>query len=126
MRLTEEQSRDLLRRHGVWIKERCDRCGKAILKSYTWTRQGQPEVYCLQVFRDGVARTPGKCDYCGAVLEGKRRWTRFCGERCRKRFVRDPQRVQDSPNIADSGLVESSTCEPQNRGVAIPVSPADS
>ena len=123
MLLTEEERGELSRRHGVWVSEACDKCGKPILDSVTWTRRGKPEVFCSQVCRDGVAHTPGECELCGTVLDGKRRGTRFCGSKCRKRFVRDPHKVGDGRNIADTDLADSTGYEAQKVGVAMSVSP---
>ena len=91
--LLNETERVVLRERGIVVFEKCDRCGKPILESFTWTFAGKPEVYCSQLCRDGVARTPGKCQYCRSSLDGKRRGTRFCNAKCRMRFVRDAQQV---------------------------------
>lgn len=116
--LLNEDERALLRARGVIVFEKCDACGNPITQSFVWKFAGKPETYCSQVCRDGVARTPGKCEYCGASLEGKRRGTRFCGSKCRMRFIRshpdgrdvaNPAQVEETPNIGNSDLAVSSS-----------------
>ena len=53
MRLTEEQSRGLLAKHGVYVTEACDGCGK-ILGHVRFTRKDQPGEWCSRECRDGV------------------------------------------------------------------------
>ena len=86
--LLTEAERALLRERRIVVFEKCDTCRKPILESFTWTFAGKPEVYCSQLCRDGVARTPGKCEWCGASLEEKKRGTKFCAKKCRMRFIR--------------------------------------
>ena len=54
MRITEEQSRLLLAKHGVYVTEVCDKCGK-ILGHVRFTRYGEPGAWCCRECRDGVA-----------------------------------------------------------------------
>ena len=87
-----------LRLQGVYITEKCDGCGKRLNQTFRYTRAGKPEAYCSAACRDLVffgdrreARkpsTPGKCVYCGATLEGKRRGALYCDEVCKKRVAR--------------------------------------
>ena len=53
MRLTEAQSRELLREHGAYVTEACDRCG-AVLGPIQWTILGEPGAWCSQKCREGV------------------------------------------------------------------------
>jgi hypothetical protein len=72
-----------VRSQGLYITEKCDRCGKLLNQTFRYTIAGKPEAYCSAACRDlaffGDHRearkhsTPGKCVYCGATLEGKRR-----------------------------------------------------
>ena len=106
MRLTETQSRELLRTHSVYAKEACDRCGK-VLGRIRYTRRDEPGEWCSRWCRDGVDRKPGACESCGTTLEAKRKGARFCSDVCRKR-----RRVHDIPNIperpiADKGLTDA-------------------
>ena len=52
MKLTEEQSRELFRRTGNYLKEACDRCGKP-LAEVRYTRRGEPGEWCSELCRDG-------------------------------------------------------------------------
>ncbi len=83
---------------GLYITEKCDGCGKLLNQTFRYTIAGKPEVYCSAGCRDfaffGDTReakkrsTPGKCVYCGATLEKKRRGALYCGEKCKKRATR--------------------------------------
>jgi hypothetical protein len=53
MRLTEAQSRALLAKHGVYVTEVCDRCGK-ILGHVRFTLKDQPGEWCSRQCRDGA------------------------------------------------------------------------
>lgn len=53
MRLTEAQSRELLAKHGVYVTEVCDKCGK-ILGHVRFTRYGEKGEWCSQLCRDGA------------------------------------------------------------------------
>jgi hypothetical protein len=83
---------------GLHITEKCDGCGKLLNQSFRYTIGGKPEVYCSAGCRDLTFfvnaqdakkhSTPGKCVYCGATLEGKRRGALYCDEICKKRVAR--------------------------------------
>ena len=72
-----------VRSQGLYVTEKCDACGKLLNQTFRYTIAGEPEVYCSAGCRDlaffGDTReakkrsTPGKCVYCGATFEGKRR-----------------------------------------------------
>jgi hypothetical protein len=96
MRLTAQQSYELLAKHGCYIKEVCDRCGKGI-GPVCYTRAGDSGVWCSRKCRGGAnAREPRTCKHCKAKLpEGKRRGTAFCDDACRKASRRD-EGIQDS------------------------------
>jgi hypothetical protein len=53
MRLTETQSRELLQKHGVYVTEVCDKCGKP-LGHVRFTHFGQKGEWCSRECRDGV------------------------------------------------------------------------
>jgi hypothetical protein len=101
MRLTEAQSRDLLRAHGAYITQVCDRRG-AVLGHVRWTILGEPKSWCSRRCRDGVDHQPGNCRGCGTPLGGKRRGAMYCGRTCRMRTVR--RAIQESGNPLDSDL----------------------
>jgi hypothetical protein len=103
MKLTEAQSRELLRSHGIYVTEVCNECRK-VLGPVRFTRYGEPGVWCSRLCRDGVERKAGACRSCGASLEGKRKGALFCSDVCRKR-----QSVEDRRNIAESPI--------QNKGL---------
>jgi len=52
MKLTEEQSRELFRRTGNYLKEACDQCGKP-LAEVRYMRRGEPGEWCSELCRDG-------------------------------------------------------------------------
>jgi len=85
MNLTVAQSKKIFQECGSWVTSACDSCGKAL----AWTRftlRGQKGEWCSLICRDGVeAKTPGHCQSCNALLNGKRKGARFCSDRCRKR-----------------------------------------
>ena len=85
MRLSIQQSRELLERYGVFANSVCDRCG-LILGPLRFTRRGEPGEWCSRKCRDGAeAHAPRTCRGCGARLpEGKRRGTLYCDDACRK------------------------------------------
>ena len=85
MRLSEEQTRALLAKHGVYVTEVCDKCGK-ILGPVRFTRYGQTGEWCSKRCRDGFERKPGTCLSCGVPLNGKRKGAVFCSDVCRKRW----------------------------------------
>src|SRR5580700_7609976 len=92
MRLSEEQSRRVLRKHGVYFTEVCDRCG-TVLGPIRWTIRGDPGAWCSQKCRDGIERRARTCQGCGVSLLGKRKGAHFCSDVCRMRH-----RVLDRPN----------------------------
>lgn len=97
MKLTTEES-GYVRSKGLYITEKCDACGKLLNQSSRYTIGGKPGVYCsagcrdLAFFEDTREAqkhsTPGKCVYCGGILEGKRRGALYCDEICKKRATR--------------------------------------
>jgi hypothetical protein len=87
-----------VRSQRLHITQKCDGCGKLLNQTLRYTILGKPEVYCSAGCRDltffGDTReaikhsTPGKCVYCRAPLEGKRRGAIYCDEICKKRMAR--------------------------------------
>jgi hypothetical protein len=56
MRLTPNQSRELLSRFGAYVTEACDRCGQ-LLSAVRFTRRGDAGVWCSRECRgDGERR----------------------------------------------------------------------
>lgn len=86
------------RAQGLYVTEKCDGCGKLLNQILRYTIAEKPEAYCSAACRDLVffddrrkARkhsTPGKCMYCGATIEGKRRGALHFDEVCKKRVGR--------------------------------------
>jgi hypothetical protein len=101
MRLTEEQSRSLLVKHGAYVTEVCDKCGK-ILGPVRFTRYGQTGEWCS----DGFERKAGTCLGCGVPLNGKRKGAVFCSDVSRKRWRVEALRVIAETSIQNSGLTD--------------------
>lgn len=101
-----------VRSQGLYLTQKCDACGNLLNQTIRYTIAGKPEVYCSAGCRDltffgdtGEAKkrsTPGKCVYCGATLQGKRRGALYCDETCKKRAARTGR--------------DQSTAEPQITG----------
>jgi hypothetical protein len=51
MRLTNQQSYELLEKHRVFAREICDKCG-TVLGAVRFTRRGQPVTYCSRECRE--------------------------------------------------------------------------
>ena len=132
MRLTAREIAQV-RALGLYITEKCDKCGKVLNQTFRYTIVGQPEIYCSALCRDSVffadrrevrkRASPGKCAYCGNPLEGKRRGTAFCGDKCRKSLARsgnpDAHLIENAAtrNIADSDLIKPTSYSRKNRRV---------
>jgi len=54
VKLTEAQSRELLQKHGVYVTEVCDKCGKALGPERHFTRFGEVGAWCSRECRDGA------------------------------------------------------------------------
>ena len=54
MKLTTEQAHEALAKHGSYLTEACDRCGK-LLREVRFTRKGEPGGWCTRECRDGEA-----------------------------------------------------------------------
>jgi hypothetical protein len=95
MRLTAKQGYALLDKHGSFITEICDACGKGI-GPIRFTRRGDSEVWCSRECRDGAdAREPGTCRLCRSRLpEAKKRGALFCDDACRKAAQRENGKQQ--------------------------------
>jgi hypothetical protein len=85
MRPTTHQSYELLAKHGCYIREICDACGRG-LGPVRYTRKGDSGVWCSRECRDGKqAHAPGTCKHCKAKLpEVKRRGASFCDDGCKQ------------------------------------------
>jgi hypothetical protein len=106
MRLTEEQSRALLAKHGAYVTEVCDKCGK-ILGPIRFTRCGQTGEWCSKRCRDGFERKPGTCLGCGVPLNGKRKGAVFCSDVCRKRWRVEVGHIIEETPIEKSALMDA-------------------
>jgi endogenous inhibitor of DNA gyrase (YacG/DUF329 family) len=106
MQLTQVQSRDLLQKHGVYVTEACDKCGK-ILGPVRFTRAGQAGEWCSKRCRDGFERKPGACLGCGVSLNGKRKGAVFCSDVCRKRWRIEIYRIIAETPIEKSALSDA-------------------
>ena len=117
-----------VRSQALRITEKCDGCGKLLNQTVRYTIAGKPEVYCsagcrdLVFFRDHREAkkhsTPGKCVYCGAALEGKRRGALYCDEICKKRAARS-RRVDSTAEPQITGTPTQSNervASPKNGG----------
>ena len=89
MRLTTEQAYLLLEKHGCYVTEACDKCGR-LLGAVRFTGKNDSGVWCSRECRDGdKAHAPRTCKACRARLpEGKRRGALYCDDACRKSAVR--------------------------------------
>jgi hypothetical protein len=56
MKLSKQQSQNLLGERGVWVTSACDKCGQ-LLGSVRRTRRGEAGEWCSEVCRDGAAAT---------------------------------------------------------------------
>ena len=108
MRLTEAQSRELLRTQGAYLTEACDGCGK-ILGPVRHTSQGEKGEWCSQLCRDGVERKAGVCRNCGTSLNGKRKGSIYCDRTCRMRSVR--KAIKDSQIIVNTAVEKQGLTE---------------
>jgi hypothetical protein len=87
-----------VRSQGLYITAKCHGCGKLLNQTFRYTIMNKPEVHCSAQCRDfaffGGEREArkhvdsGKCGYCGASLQGKRRGTRYCDHLCQMRAHR--------------------------------------
>jgi hypothetical protein len=109
MRLTEAQSRELLRKHGVYVTEVCDGCGK-ILGHVRFTRFGEKGEWCSYLCRDGVERKAGICRGCGANVNRKRKDALYCNDACKMRASRkngkDSEIIRNA-RIQKAGLTDA-------------------
>jgi len=120
MKLTEEQSRELFRRTGNYLKEACGRCSNP-LAEVSYTRRGEPGEWCSELCRDGsaavhtrqarrVGRPRLKLSTKGRVSH-RRKQIREAAQRHRLRVIKngrqpiDPKRVTDA--ILRSGYTPS-------------------
>jgi hypothetical protein len=100
MKLTARQAYELLEKHGSYITEICNRCGKGI-GPVRFTRKDDPGIWCSRECRDGKeARQPATCRHCRAVLpKAKRRGAAFCDDACKQAAYRSKPALQ-SPRTA--------------------------
>jgi len=127
MRLTETQSRALLAKHGVYVTEVCDACGK-ILGHVRFTRYGEPGEWCSRECRDGVQVAER---YRATRRGGRPRKYRTEQERKAakrqqqstwQRSYRSRRSVEKNPPLSDSFRV---TSEAEKWPLAIPIADRD-
>jgi hypothetical protein len=105
-----------VRSQGLFIREKCDGCGKVLNQAIRYTIANKPQVYCSAACRDLAffvdrhqARkysSPGKCANCGAPLQGKRRGALYCDESSKKRLARMRQPIM-AARVKLSGTVSN-------------------
>jgi hypothetical protein len=110
-----------VRSQGLYLTEKCNGCRKLLNQTARYTIASKSEVYCSAMCRDFALfgdlqevkkrSSPGRCVYCGASLEGKRRGALYCDEICMKRAARRMR--PDFP--AQSPI--TGTLRPANQGV---------
>jgi hypothetical protein len=77
MKLSREQSRQLLHERGIWITNACDRCGQ-LLGAIRWRRKDEEGEWCSAECRDGKARK-APVAVTREVVRSKRIGTRAAG-----------------------------------------------
>jgi len=117
-----------VRAQGLHITDKCDGCGKLLTQTLRYTIAGNTGAYCSAACRDLVffgdrreARkhsNPGRCVYCGAILEGKRRGALYCDEVCKKRAARTGRaQSTEEPQITGTSTQSNQrTTYAKNRG----------
>jgi hypothetical protein len=112
---------------GLYLTEKCDKCGTLLNQSHSYRIPDRPEVYCSSACSDaiffgnrrevGKHAKPGSCAYCGGSLSDKKRGALYCDETCRKAYTRKMQVAGDAanPKIPDTGLIESIASSEENR-----------
>jgi hypothetical protein len=103
LRISEDQSRALLAKHNVFVRDVCDKCAK-ILGPIRFTRHGEPGQWCSKNCRDGFERKAGTCLGCGVPLNGKRKGALFCSDVCRKRWKVEIRQIIAETPIEKSAL----------------------
>ena len=92
-----------VRTQGLYITEKCDRCGKLLNQTFRYTTANRPEVYCSAVCQDkamGWDRARSQkagtekasppafalpvCQRCGKRFRAKCSDAQFCSQRCQK------------------------------------------
>jgi hypothetical protein len=109
---------------GLHVTEKCDGCGKLLNQTVRYTIGRKPEVYCSAMCRHFAlfgdpheARkqsAPGRCVYCRASLEGKRRGALYCDEICKKRAARGgrpdfpvQRQITGTPSPLNQGVTDT-------------------
>jgi len=96
MKLTARQSYALLDKHGSYITEICDACGKGI-GPVRFTRRDDSGVWCSVECRNGKERRQPTtcCRHCRAMLpKAKRRGAVFCDDACKQAAYRQKPALQ--------------------------------
>jgi len=129
MRLTREQSQELLLERCNWVSDVCDKCGK-LLGSVRWTCRSELGEWCSAQCRDGVAgsvptlkATAKECLECGVPLQGKRSDSEFCSRTHLMRHRRRAQTGQNRENSVNMLIVKQGLTRAQNGGSTNTVTP---
>jgi hypothetical protein len=123
VRLTEEQSRALLAKHGVYVMEACDQCGK-ILGHVRFTRFGQSGEWCSRECRDGTqvaeryrgTRKGGRPQ--NYQTDRERKTAKRQQDAIAQRAYRERRSVRKNPLVSDSFQVITKR---ENQPLAIPI-----
>lgn len=122
MKLSEEQSRELLAKHDVYVTEACDKCGK-LLGHARFTLKDQPGEWCSRECRDGHAVAVQLLDRKGGRprkyrTDRERRTAKRQQDTTAQRARRERLNVRRNPPVTDSLHVST---EPENQPLAIPI-----
>lgn len=107
--LSPSQSYAVLDKHGIYVSELCDKCGRPI-GPVRFTLKDDPGVWCSRECRgDAPHATKGLCQSCGVTLAGERKGTKFCSARCRVTANRKSLTTPNSRNtpIQNTGLTDA-------------------
>jgi len=123
MRLTSAQSRELLRTHGVFVREACDTCAVLIHYANRFTIRGVDGVWCSRECRDGIAAAER---HVATRKGGRPRKYRSDRERRvaqRRQNATRQQTYRQSRSVTENPLVSFSFCgrtEAEKQPLAIP------
>jgi hypothetical protein len=120
----------LVRSHGLYIKAKCDGCGKPLNMSYRYTTANRPEVHCSAACQDkamGWDRVRSQkvatekatlppfvmlvCQRCQRRFRARRQDAKFCKDRCRqqarRKRLREGEGVTRNAVVTDNGFSPS-------------------
>ena len=115
MKLTAEQSRTLLEKHGCYCAEACDKCGQ-VLGPVRYTRASDSGVWCSPQCRGDAQRTK-------ILKSGRPRKYRTKKER--RRAKSQQQRIYRSrPRVEKTACIETETKDLQAQNTALSCYPS--